>query len=145
MPTVRETLEEYASSTNSFKEFRMAKVVVWDIERVDKLLTDLVRSTGYRRDVTVNFPMQDHKVVALASNDWSRAAHSTVVRVLCVVSCLCICFWPAWAIARKRMKNRLDCEYGMGISADEFYSRNCAEIHAAVVRRRRTTEPIVAL
>ena len=118
----------------------MAKVVLWDTDRLKKLLTDLVRSTGYRRDVEVKFPKQDYKVVVLASNMWSRAAHSTVVRVLCVVSCLCICFWPAWAIARKRMKNRLNCEYGMGISADEFYSRNCAEIHATVLRRIESAE-----
>jgi hypothetical protein len=82
-----------------------------------------------RQKITVKFPMQDYKVVV-------QAAHSKVVRVL---------FWPASAIARKLMKNRLACEYGMAVSADEFYARNCAWIHSSVVGRRRSKELIVAL
>jgi hypothetical protein len=132
-PTLRETLEEYTSSTNPFKELRLEKQLLWDIERITQLLTDLVRSTGYgvkrRQKITVKFPMQDYKVVV-------QAAHSKVVRVL---------FWPASAIARKLMKNRLACEYGMAVSADEFYARNCAWIHSSVVGRRRSKELIVAL
>ena len=132
-PTLRETLEEYTSSTNPFKELRLEKLVLWDIERITQLLTDLVRSTGYgvkrRQKIKVKFPMQDYKVVV-------QAAHSKVVRVL---------FWPASAIARKLMKNRLACEYGMAVSADELYSRNCAWIHSSVVGRRRSKELIVAL
>jgi hypothetical protein len=148
-PTLRETLEEYTSSTNPFKELRLEKQLLWDIERITQLLTDLVRSTGYgvkrRQKITVKFPMQDYKVVALASNQYSQAAHSKVVRVLCVLSCLCVVFWPAWAIARKRMKNRLACEYCMAVSADELYARNCAWIHSSVVGRRESKEWIVAL
>jgi hypothetical protein len=144
-PTLRETLEEYTSSTNPFKELHLEKQLLWDIERITQLLTDLVRSTGYRSKITVKFPMQDYKVVALASNQYSQAAHSKVVRVLCVLSCLCVVFWPAWAIARKRMKNRLACEYGMAVSADELYSRNCAWIHSSVVGRRESKEWVVAL
>lgn len=149
-PTVRETLDEYTSSANPFKELRLAKLVLWDVERVTQLLTDLVRSTGYGKKgglqtIRVQFPMQDYKVVALASNRYSRAAHNKLVRVLCVVSCLCVVFWPAWALARKRMKNRLACEYGMAISADEFFSRNSASVHSAVVQRSRSRELLVAL
>lgn len=143
-PTVREVLEEYTGSQNLFKEFRMRKLVLWDYERVTGLLTDLVRSTGYRHAIDVHFPMDDYKVVALAPNGCSRTAHSKVVQGLCCMSCLCIVFWPAWTMARKRMENRLTCEYRSRASADEFFSRNCAMIHSAVVQKRRR-ETMVAL
>ncbi|KAG0569989.1 hypothetical protein M758_6G125400 [Ceratodon purpureus] len=142
MPTVLETLEEYTSSKNPFKEFRLDKLVLWDMERVTQLLTDLARSTGYQHTIQVHFPMQHYKVVALASNGYSKAAHNKAVQVLCVVSCLWILFWPAWSIARKRMKNRLSCEYGMAVSADEFYSRNAQRIHSAVVQRCKSEQMV---
>lgn len=132
--TVRETLEEYTSSRNAFKEIRLEKIVVWDYDRVTQLLSDLVRSTRLGCHVRVEFPKQDWKVSALASNRRSRAAHSTLVRVLCVLSCLCVVFWPVWAIARKRMKNRLTCEYQMAVRADEFYYRNWCRIRSAVLQ-----------
>lgn len=134
-PTVRETLEEYAGSKNAFKEFRLLKFVEWDFEELTKSLEELVRSTGYRSTVNITFPMQGYKVVALASNEFSKAANSKVVRVLCVVSCLFLVFWPVWAIARKRMKNRLVCAYGMGASGEVFYARNQRQIYNLVEQR----------
>ncbi|KAG0569988.1 hypothetical protein KC19_6G130600 [Ceratodon purpureus] len=134
--TVRETLEEYASSKNVFKEFRVEKVVLWDYDRVAHLLTDLARSAArWGVHVRVDFPKQDWRVSAFASNRYSRAAHSTLVQVLCVLTCLWIVFLPVWAMSRKRMKNRLACEYEMAVSADEFYNRNWGKIQSAVMRQ----------
>lgn len=137
--TVRATLEEYTSSRNAFKEFHLEKHVMWDYDRVKQLLTDLLRSStahGRRHvKISVAFPKRDWKVSAFASNRYSRAAHSTLVRVLCIMSWLWIIFLPAWAIARKRMKNRLTCEYAMAVNADEFYGRNWFQIHSAILRR----------
>lgn len=136
-PTLRETVEEYTSSMNRFKEIRMRKRVLWDTWRVKKSLKALVRSTGYRDSIYVEFPMDDYKVVALASSRSSRCAHSGLVQCLCCMSCLCIGFWPAWAIARKSM-DTLTCEYLSTQSADEFLSKNSSAIRDAVLRRSRT-------
>lgn len=136
-PTVKETLEEYTGSKNSFKEIRLMKVLDWDFDALKKAIKDVVRSTGYRSSVKVTFPMQDYKVVAAASNEYSKAAQDKAVRVLCCVSLLCLVFWPVWALARKHMKDRLVVEFAMAASAQEFFSRNNARIHWAVSQRRK--------
>ena len=143
--SVRDTLEEYTSSRNVFKELRLEKHVVWDYDRVVQLLADLVRSsTRHGVHVKVGFPKQDSRVSVFASNGYSRAWHSTLVQVLCVLTCLWIVFLPAWAVVRKRMKNRLSCEFDMAVSADEFYHKNCCKIRSAVLRESKG-EVLVAL
>lgn len=134
-PTVRETIEEYTRSKNSFKEFRFSKTVLWDFDELSRWLVDVVCATGYSGNIEISYTAQDYKVCAFASNNWSRAAHSMCGRFLCYITCLWIVFVPTWLITRKRMKDRLVCEYPMALDVDEFYSRNRYMIHSAVLER----------
>ena len=137
--TVRTVVEEYTRSRNPFKEVGMRKGVVgWDWDGVRKRVTKMVRQAGYEERVEVEFLTLDDEVVAMASNGFMRATQSMVMRGICVVSCLWVACWPAWALARKRSKHhRLSCEYEMAVNADTFLANNSAMVRAAVMLRKR--------
>lgn len=118
---MRETVQEFTSSWDLYKELRLTKLVQWDYGEVERALTDLARSTGYRRSIHVEFPTADHKVVVWASNVCSTTANSMTVRILCCLSCLMLCVaGPATVIARLRMKKQLTYEYRVGQIVEEL-------------------------
>jgi hypothetical protein len=140
--TISRTIEKYTSSSYPFKEFRLKKVVVWDRERVTKLIVDVVTAAGYStqgkhqsRSITVDFDMKDEQVMVFGSNWISRSAYNKYVRCLCYASCLCCVFCPAWHLARGRKKHRLECEYGMAVRADDFIANNRRQIYDTVVAK----------
>lgn len=140
--TISRTLEKYTSSSYPFKEFRLKKVVMWDGERVTKLIKDVVTAAGYStggkhqsRSITVDFEMEDEQVMVLGSNWISRSAYNKYVRCLCYASCLCCVFCPAWGLARGRKKYALECEYVMAVEADDFVTNNRLQIHNTVAAK----------
>lgn len=146
--TISQALEKYTSTSYPFKEFRLKKVVLWGKDRVTSLITDLVKAAGYGKvpseGIAVSFRMSDDEVVASASNWVSRAAHHKFVRCLCWATCLCVLFFPVWHTVRDSKKHRLECEYRMAVSADDFVAANSARIHSAVVRREKQLKPVPA-
>lgn len=81
------------------------------------------------------------KVTARSSSNLSRFANSTLVRVLCVISCLFLIFGPIYLCLRSRgsTKDRIIADYAMVAPVDTFLQWNAATIANAAVGRSSAT------
>ena len=71
----------------------------------------------------------------------SRFSNSTLVRVLCVVSCLFLIFGPIYLCLRASgsTRDRIVADYSMLTTVDAFFQLNAAMIANAAVSRSRET------
>ena len=83
--------------------------------------------------------MQNHRISARSSSRVSRFSNSTLVRVLCVVSCLFLIFGPIYLCLRAAgsTRDRVVADYTMLTSVDSFLQMNAAMIANAAVSRSR--------
>ncbi|KAJ3339434.1 hypothetical protein HDU93_008249 [Gonapodya sp. JEL0774] len=133
--TIREVLTEYTNSDNILKEIHLRKQIRWDFDSLTPALVVAVRNAGYGGHISVTYPTKNDSVTAKAPNFVARATDSCLVKTLCVVTCLCICFWPAWILYRKKV-DALIIEFPAVAPGSVFYQRNYYNIVAAVARRQ---------
>ncbi|KAJ3091920.1 hypothetical protein HK102_012592 [Quaeritorhiza haematococci] len=136
-PTFRETLESYTQSDNKLKEITMSKQISkWDHSLLQHNIVAFVKSQcRFREHVDVVLVKKRHKISARSSSKWSRAAHNGCIQCLCVVSCLCIIFWPMWCLVRKRVKNQLIAHYPILLGEQDFFMWNRLQIMHGVRTR----------
>nr|KAJ3422241.1 hypothetical protein HK105_000600 [Polyrhizophydium stewartii] len=140
--TYKETIEEFVKSPNKLKEIHLVKQLLWNFDELAQAIIYSVRMTGYTTSVKVKFPMANSKISVFCSDTMSQLAHNTCVRVLCVMTCLCIIFAPIYFASRKKVSNKIVCEYPMLISAPEFYTRNYYLIQQLALTRQKGSNPI---
>ncbi|KAI8896105.1 hypothetical protein BC833DRAFT_598865 [Globomyces pollinis-pini] len=140
--TYKDTLAEYATSKNKLKEIHLEKQANWDYGQISNMIVGCVRATGYPHSIIVTYPTTGNKVHVYASGGVSQLAHNNCVKCLCVVTCLCIIFFPMYYMARKKTSNKIICDYSINLSPMEFYARNYYNIQHHV---RRRTFGLVAL
>ncbi|KAJ3101727.1 hypothetical protein HDU96_009872 [Phlyctochytrium bullatum] len=128
----RAVLEEFTGSRNWFKEIHMAKEIPWDYEQLKTALVRAIRWTGYPHDIAIRFIKQGYKVSAYSPSLFSKASQSSLVKVLCILSCLWVVALPVYSITRKKVQGRLQCVYPMMWGGQEFYERNAAQLVEAV-------------
>jgi hypothetical protein len=98
--TIRQTLEEYAQCPNPIKEIHMKKQIMWNIEELEGALKYCIRNTGYSSTVAILFRFEDAKVEVYSSHQWNKIAHTTGWNILCLISCMCIFFYPLYYFHR---------------------------------------------
>ena len=88
--------------------------------------------------------MKNNKIAARSPSKLSRFSNSTVVRVLCVVSCLFLIFGPIYLCLRSAgsTRDRIVADYTMLAPVDQFLYMNSGMIANAV--RSRSTGTYVA-
>ncbi|KAJ3343441.1 hypothetical protein HDU91_000379 [Kappamyces sp. JEL0680] len=142
-----DTLEEYCQSTNKLKEIHLKKQVQWEWDKIRDILVFCIRQSGYGHSISITFPSYNDHIDVFCSSAWSRFSHNTAVRVLCVLTCLCIVFYPMFLGMRDKATNRIVVNYPVLISPEEFYNRNYYTIVHHVTSRTKAygNNVIVAL
>ncbi|CAF4642525.1 unnamed protein product, partial [Rotaria socialis] len=136
--TLRDALEQYTLSNKKIKEIVLEKQCHgWDLEELKKKIIALVRSTGYQNGINVAYNRVNYQIAARSSSKLSQFANSTVVRVLCCISCLCIIFGPIYYCLRTigSARNTIVAEYMMMESDDIFLQLNAEMIVNSVIQR----------
>ncbi|CAF5036948.1 unnamed protein product, partial [Rotaria sp. Silwood1] len=136
--TFRDALEQYTLSNKKIKEIVLKKLCHgWNLEELKKKLIALVRSTGYENSINVTYNRIDYKIAARSSSTLSHFANSTLVRVLCYISCLCIIFGPIYCCLRTigSTRDNIVAEYMMMKSDDIFLQFNAQMIVNSVIQR----------
>ena len=119
----KDVLDSYTLSRNKLKEIHMHKQPLWEYNDLRCSLESCVRATGYTGSVSIQFITRSDKVSAYSSDTISKVAHNKIVKVLCVLSCLCIIFAPIYYSMRKKV-DKIICEYKVNMPGQEFYYRN---------------------
>ncbi|CAF0856623.1 unnamed protein product [Rotaria sp. Silwood1] len=136
--TLRDALEQYTLSNKKIKEIVLQKQYHgWNLEELQKKLIVLVRSTGYQNSINVTYNRVNYQITARSSSKFSRFANSTVIRVLCCISCLCIIFGPIYYCLRTigSTRDNIVAEYMMMKSDDTFLQLNAQKIVNSVIQR----------
>ena len=133
--TVRNMMKEYVSSRSFFKEIHMIKQVEWDLQRIAQSIKFIVQTAGYRQRVVVTNRIFESKVSVFSNNPMSKMAHSTCVRVVCVLTCLCIIGWPLFLLMRRKTSNLLYISYPMVINEEQFYAKTYYLVYNYVASR----------
>jgi hypothetical protein len=123
----------------------MCKQPLWDYANLSQAITFCIRQGGYPFRISVTYPTPGNKVTVHCSDPLNKFANNTCVRVMCVLTCLCILFAPAYFCARKKTSNRLVCEYPMLLPSQEFYMRNYFLIQMNAINRYQSHQLIRAL
>jgi hypothetical protein len=85
----------------------------------------------------------NNRISARSSSKLSRFSSSTLVRVLCVLSCLFLIFGPIYLCLRSAgsTKDKIVADYSMVASTDTFLRLNAGVIANAVMGRSRELYP----
>ncbi|CAF1523196.1 unnamed protein product [Rotaria sordida] len=145
MVTFRDALEQYTLSRKKIKEIVLQKQLLgWNLVELQRQLITLVLSTGYHNDICITYSTFNQEIVARSSSKLSRFANSSIVRVLCCISCLCIIFGPIYYCLREigSTRDKIIADYMLMKSADTFLQFNAQMIANAV--KQRSYESYVA-
>ncbi|KAL7269176.1 hypothetical protein RUND412_008171 [Rhizina undulata] len=101
--TIRDWADEYCSNKAMLKEFSMTKVILnHDKLFLEEQLTALIRSTNYRGQIHVSFPVQESRVEIYPDNRISRMRQSKAWRWFFYLTFLWIISWPILWFLTKR-------------------------------------------
>jgi hypothetical protein len=83
--------------------------------------------------------VNNNRITARSSSKMSRFSNSTLVRVLCVVSCLFIIFGPIYLCLRAAgsTRDQIVADYSMSAPVDTFLYFNSGIIANAAIGRSR--------
>ncbi|CAF1472992.1 unnamed protein product, partial [Adineta ricciae] len=114
--SLRDAIEQYTRSERNIKEIVCQKQIVgWNFHELQDKIKALIYSTGYRNHISVTFSVNNDRIAARSSSKLSRFSNSTVVRVLCVVSCLFLIFGPIYLCLRSAgaTRDQIVADYSM--------------------------------
>ncbi|CAF2421824.1 unnamed protein product [Rotaria sp. Silwood2] len=136
----RDALEQYTRSEKNIKEIKCQKQLVgWNFQELKDKIRALIYSTGYRAHIDISFPIENHRISARSSSKLSRFSNSTLVRVLCVVSCFFLIFGPIYLCLRAAgsTRDQIVADYAMVAPIDTFLHFNSGVIANAAIGRSR--------
>jgi len=83
--------------------------------------------------------VHNNRIAARSSSKLSRFSNSTLVRVLCVISCLLLIFGPIYLCLRAAgsTKDRIVADYSMVTPVDTFLHFNAGIIANAAISRSK--------
>ncbi|UJR27841.1 hypothetical protein I4U23_009107 [Adineta vaga] len=140
MISLRDAVEQYTRSEKNIKEIICQKQLVgWNFHELQDRIKVLIYSTGYRNHINVTFTVNNNRIAARSSSKMSRFSNSTVVRVLCVISCLFLIFGPIYLCLRSAgsTRDRIVADYSMAAPVDTFLHFNAGIIANAAMGRSR--------
>ncbi|CAF2040721.1 unnamed protein product [Rotaria magnacalcarata] len=143
--SLRHAIEQYTRSEKNLKEIVCQKQFVgWNFQELKNKIKGLISSTGYPHHIGVTFFANNNRISARSPSKMSRFANSTVVRLLCVISCLFLIIGPIYLCFRAAhsMYHRIVVDYSMVAPIDTFLSFNRAVITNAA--RDRSSHSYVA-
>jgi hypothetical protein len=87
--------------------------------------------------------VNNNRIAARSSSKMSRFSSSTVVQVLCVVSCLFLIFGPIYLCLRAAgaTRDRIVADYTMAAPIDTFLHLNAGTIANAAIGRSSARYP----
>jgi hypothetical protein len=150
----KQVVDEFTSSKNYLKEIHLEKEVLWDYDALTQSIILAIRSTGYPFQISVTYPKKYSTVSVFSSSSLSKFSHNTCVKVLCVITCLCIifyrkyfyCFYKTFnkakyvaifLLSRKNINKQLFAYYVALRPGQEFFQKNIGTIHWAVMTRTK--------
>ena len=136
--TVTQLASEYVASKNKFKSLKLRKHPVWDYASLETAIRGAIRMAGYCHYINISFPMENDQMCVQSDSNWEKISKNTVVRVLCVISCLWIFAYPVYLLARKKFDHCLRADFQMAVTSQEWFMQNywviSASARAAVSR-----------
>ncbi|KAH6582528.1 hypothetical protein BASA60_001892 [Batrachochytrium salamandrivorans] len=129
--------------TRLMSTIHLTKQPLWDFNELSRALEFAVRQAGYNEKVKISFPQQAAKVSVYSSHTMSKLSRSTIVWVLCILSCLWIIMLPIYMIFRKKVSTKIVCEFPMLVTGNDFYTRHYYIIQDMV--RNRSFKTIQAI
>lgn len=152
---LEEWCHRYCASHAGLKTFLLRRAVVgFDEELVRRKLEALVRATGYRGRVAVDFPVLDAEVEVYNEARTNRWRLLAWVRWMFVFSLLFLVAWPwlflrtkrfevievAWAFSRRGGDGRRgNAREYVSVSEEQWYNMWARAIRKAVLERRQGT------
>nr|CAG8639071.1 6097_t:CDS:1 [Entrophospora candida] len=123
-PQIMDIVNEYINHENKLKEFIMKKTVLWDYQSLTKAISTSIRLHGFHRFLEITYPLQNHKVKVQSDHKFAKFTRNTFTQVLCVVTCVCIVFWPLFWLYKKSFKNQIRSDFCMSISTRDWYDKH---------------------
>jgi hypothetical protein len=74
---------------------------VWDYAELSTVIHAAVRQVGFRKQITISYPMTEHTVKVKSSSKLARTARDPCVKLLCIMTCLWVVFLPIYCCIRK--------------------------------------------
>ncbi|KAI7826339.1 hypothetical protein BX661DRAFT_198935 [Kickxella alabastrina] len=90
---IHELLYDYTVAENFLKELRVDKKVIWDYDLVKRELRALIKSTGYPNNITIEFPLENDRIVVRSHRTMAKVWRHPVT-MLCASSPALV--WPAF-------------------------------------------------
>ncbi|KAJ1895377.1 hypothetical protein LPJ66_004630 [Kickxella alabastrina] len=87
---IHELLYSYIAAENFLKEFRVDKKVIWDYELVKRELRALIKSTGYPNNITIEFPLENDRIVVRSHRTMAKVWRHPATHPLCFIACACL-------------------------------------------------------
>lgn len=122
--TLADVLTEYALDTNKMKRITMHKTVGWDFQRLHELIRQQIRACGWHRLLTIAFPFENFAVCARSDSALANCYASPLTDIFCILTCLCIFWYPAMACYRNSYDDSLRSHFGTHITAEEWFAAN---------------------
>ncbi|GBC10639.1 hypothetical protein RclHR1_00980016 [Rhizophagus clarus] len=129
---VLELLSDYVKNESTLKNIEMKKVVIWDYESLTKAISTVIRQQGYRNNLRVTFPLRNHIVHVESDHKFARFARNIWTKILCIITCLWIIFFPIFWLYRNSIKKQIRSDFTMTISEKDWFDKNVNSIVANV-------------
>ncbi len=123
-PQCSDAVKGFIESTKHLKELKLIQVVHWDVEWLQKTITARIRQLGYRDDVTIRFMLKKNRFVIHAHNSLANCCFSKTTDCLAWLTCMCLPFYCVRACMKSGSEWTLFREYGMTISAQDWFAYN---------------------
>jgi hypothetical protein len=79
----------------------MLQHCVWNYAELSMVIHAAIRQVGFRRSITISYPMSSHKVKVKSDAKIAKAARNPWMRAACIITCLWIIFLPIYCCVRK--------------------------------------------
>ncbi|KAJ1944052.1 hypothetical protein GGF37_002372 [Kickxella alabastrina] len=159
---IHELLYDYTVAENFLKELRVDKKVIWDYDLVKRELRALIKSTGYPNNITIEFPLENDRIVVRSHRTMAKVWRHPVTHALCFITCTCLagflnkvlshlvayamCFFVCICLigflveyfAAKRWRNKLKSDFVISTSPKDFADHSSALIFNELPSQYRT-------
>lgn len=134
--TIRDWCDDYVRNPAYCKEFTLNKVVTGlDEQYIRKHLEMVIRSTNYRGNIRVTFPVSNRSVI-LAPDNWICHLRYSWARWIFYISFLWIITWPILWVVTKRW-DVVDATYNTLPNIEKIWINRWNRVIGYMVRNRR--------
>ncbi|KAF9312896.1 hypothetical protein BG003_005815 [Podila horticola] len=111
-------------STDSKGNRTTSQAVQWDYEELTRAIIHAVRSTHYRFNVEVSFPLKNDRVKVASSSPLAKFMRNPWTKAFCFLGVVGVVFYPIRECYKRVRKESIKSNFEMTLSTREFYQAN---------------------